>query len=67
MTVPVGMSRERAMAEIAYEKHFGKEYPLYSIYEEFNHDNDAIIADIERRIKENDPAEDKELPEGVVY
>ena len=58
---------EREKAWERYAQKFGKEYPEYLIYYEFGNDWEAEVADINRRIKENDPAPDKPLPKDVVF
>ena len=57
---------ERKNAWKRYKKKFGKEYPDYYIYDVYGNNWKAEIADINRRIKENDPAPDKKLPKDVV-
>jgi hypothetical protein len=58
---------EREKAWDAYKRKFGKEYPEYYTYMEYGNDWEAEVADINRRIKENDPAPDKPLPKDVVF
>lgn len=58
---------EREKAWERYKKHFGKEYPEYNIFMIYGDDWEAEVADIDRRIKENDPAPEKDLPEDVLF
>ena len=58
--------KERQDAWDRYERKFGKEYPEYDIYMKYGDDWQAEVADINRRIKENDPAPERGLPDGVV-
>lgn len=47
---------EREQAWERYEKRFGKPYPLDLIYQKYGNDWEAEVKDIDRRIKNNDPA-----------
>lgn len=52
--IPIPEEREQAWER--YEKRFGKPYPLDLIYQKYGNDWEAEVKDIDRRIKNNDPA-----------
>lgn len=64
---PVYFPYERRKAHEDYKQKFNKPYPSYYVHAVYGDDWEAEVSDIERRIKENDPAPDKPLPDGVVY
>jgi hypothetical protein len=53
---------ERVAAWERYQKKFGKKYPAYYKHIVFGNNWEKEVADIDRRIRENDPAPYKELP-----
>lgn len=56
-TLPViPIPEEREAAWNRYKARFGKDYPLELIYDKFGLDWQSEVADIDRRIRENDPA-----------
>ena len=56
---PLLITPELEKAEEKYEKQFGEDYPRERV--PFGADADACIADIEQRIKGNDPWKEKDL------
>lgn len=58
---------ERKLAWERYKKAFGSPFPDYFIYRKFGDNWQAEVAEIDRRIKEKDPAPNKKLPRGVLY
>ena len=58
---------EREEAWGRYKKKFGKDYPVYFTHMVYGDDWEEEVADINRRIKGNDPAPDKPLPKDVVF
>lgn len=56
MSEPREITQEVRAAMSRYEMVFGKEYPVGFMPEE---SADEILAEIERRIRENDPAPDE--------
>lgn len=64
-SIPIPPERESAWKR--YERKFGKPFPAYYVYFTYGNDYEKEIADIDRRIRENDPAPDKKLPDNVLF
>ena len=58
---------ERKLAWERYKKAFGSPFPDYFIYCKFGDNWEAEVAEIDRRIREKDPAPNKKIPKGVLF